>query len=132
MASVLYRLGGWTFDHRKLVVGIWVAVLVALGALAGVSGGHVSDSFTVPGTESQQALDLLKKEFPGTGGAVARIVFAAPPGHTLNEPQYRAVIQPTINAARQVPQTVPNVAAGFRESAQVSKNGRVAFADLSF
>ena len=132
MARVLYRLGGWTFDHRKLVVGIWVAVLVGLGALAGASGGKVSDSFTVPGTQSQQALDLLKKEFPGTGGAVARIVFAAPPGHTLNEPQYRAVIQPTINAARQVPQTVPNVAAGFRQSAQVSNNGRVAFADLSF
>jgi uncharacterized membrane protein YdfJ with MMPL/SSD domain len=132
MASVLYRLGGWTFDHRKLVVAIWVAVLVALGALAGAGGGHVSDSFTVPGTESQRALDLLKKEFPGTGGATARIVFAAPPGHTLNQPQYRGLVQPTLNLARRVPQTVPGVAGQLRESAQFSKDGRIAFADLSF
>ena len=107
MASVLYRLGGWTFDRRRTVVTIWVVVLVGLGALAAVSGGHVTDSFTVPGTESQRAQDLLKKEFPGAGGVVGRIVFAAPPGHTLNEPRYRAVVQPTIRAARQVPQTVP-------------------------
>ena len=84
MASVLYRLGGWTFDHRRLVVAIWVAVVLGFGALAAAVGGSQSNSFTVPGTESQRALDLLKKEFPGTGGAVARIVFAAPPGHTLN------------------------------------------------
>jgi len=75
MASVLYRLGGWTFDHRRLVVAIWVAVVLGFGALAAAVGGSQSNSFTVPGTESQRALDLLKKEFPGTGGAVARIVF---------------------------------------------------------
>ena len=31
MASVLYRLGGWTFDHRRLVVAIWVAVVLGFG-----------------------------------------------------------------------------------------------------
>src|SRR5436305_3225700 len=131
MASVLYRLGGWTFDRRRTVVAIWVVVLVGLGALAAGVGGHVSDSFTVPGTESQQALDLLKREFPGTGGAVARIVFAAPAGHTLKEPQYRSVVGPTVTAARHVPQTVGGTAA-FRQSFQISKNGRVGFADLNF
>src|SRR5947209_3158396 len=131
MASVLYRLGGWTYDRRRIVVGIWVAVLVGLGALAAAGGGHVSDSFTVPGTESQRALDLLKREFPGTGGAVGRIVFAAPRGHTLNEPRYRAVVAPTVAAAQRVPQTVGGTAA-FRESFQLSKSGRVGFADINF
>ena len=69
MASVLYRLGGWTFDHRRAVVAIWVGVLIALGALAAALGGKVSNTFTVPGTQCQQALDLLNREFPGTGGA---------------------------------------------------------------
>ena len=54
-------------------------MLIALGALAAALGGNVSNTFTVPGTESQNALNLLNKEFPGTGGATARIVFAAPP-----------------------------------------------------
>jgi len=131
MASVLYRLGGWAYDRRRTVVAIWVAVLVALGVLAAAVGGHVSNTFTVPGTESQRALNLLNKEFPGTGGATARIVFAAPKDHTLTEPQYRSLIPPTIRAAQQVPQTVGGAQA-FRQSFQISQNHRIAFADLQF
>ncbi|HEY1591306.1 MAG TPA: MMPL family transporter [Solirubrobacteraceae bacterium] len=131
MATVLYRLGAWTFDHRRAVVLIWVGVLIALGALAAGLGGKVSNTFTVPGTESQRALNLLNREFPGTGGATARIVFAAPAGHTLAEPQYRSVILPTIRAAQRVPQTVGGAQA-FRQSFQISKDRRIAFADLQF
>jgi uncharacterized membrane protein YdfJ with MMPL/SSD domain len=131
MAAVLYRLGGWTFDRRRLVIVIWVAVLLGFGALMLAVGGKVSNSFTVPGTESQQALDLLNKEFPGAGGASARIVFAAPAGHTLTEPQYRKLIQPTIDRARDVPQTVGGTTA-FEQSFQLSKDKRIAFADISF
>jgi RND superfamily putative drug exporter len=131
MASVLYRLGGWTFDHRRTVVAIWVGILVALGAIAAASGGKVSNSFTVPGTESQRALSLLNKEFPGTGGATTRIVFAAPAGHTLLEPRYRTLIAPTIRDAQRVPQTVGGVQA-FRQSFQISNDHRIAFADLQF
>src|SRR5437763_3938385 len=127
MATVLYRLGGWTYDRRRTVVAIWVAVLVALGVLAAAFGGHVSNSFSVPGTESQRALTLLNREFPGTGGATARIVFAAPAGHTLLEPQYRKLITPTIQLARQVPQSVGGAAA-FRQSFQISNDHRIAFA----
>ena len=131
MASVLYRLGGWCFDRRGVVVAIWVGVLIALGVIAVGAGGKVSNSFTVPGTESQRALNLLNKEFPGTGGATARIVFAAPAGHTLLDPQYESLIRPTIQAAQRVPQTVGGAAA-FRQSFQLSNNRRVGFADLQF
>src|SRR5437763_7203396 len=131
MATVLYRLGGWTYDRRRTVVAIWVAVLVALGVLAAAFGGHVSNSFSVPGTESQRALNLLNKEFPGSGGATARIVFAAPPGHTLAEPRYRSLIAPTIRLAKQVPQSVGGSAA-FRQSFQLSSDRRIGFADLQF
>src|SRR5437764_6094814 len=131
MATVLYRLGSWTFDHRRTVVAIWVSILVALGVLAAAFGGHVSNSFTVPGTESQRALTLLGKEFPGTGGATARIVFAAPPGHTLTELRYRAVVVPTIRLAQQVPGSVGGASA-FRQSFQLSNDRRIGFADLQF
>jgi RND superfamily putative drug exporter len=131
VATALYRLGSWTFDRRRTVVVIWIAVLAVFGALAALVGGKVSDSFTVPGTESQRALDLLNKEFPGAGGAVARIVFAAPPGHKLTELKYRSLIKPTVDRARAVPQTVGGPTA-FEQSAELSKDGRVAFADISF
>lgn len=131
MATLLYRLGGWTFERRRRVVVGWLVVAVALGALAAGVGGRVSNSFSVPGTESQRALDLLNKEFPGAGGAVARIVFAAPQGHTLTEERYRSLIKPTVERAREVPQTIGGATA-FEKSAQLSKDKRVAFADISF
>jgi len=113
------------------VLALWIAVLLLLGIGAGALKGKTSDAFSVPGTESQRALNLLAKKFPGTGGATARIVVAAPAGHTLREPQYRKLIAPTVALARRVPQTVTTPAA-FRKSATVSRDGRVSFADLAF
>jgi RND superfamily putative drug exporter len=113
------------------VLALWIAVLVLLAIGAGALKGKTSNAFSVPGTESQRALNLLAKKFPGTGGATARIVVAAPAGHTLSEPQYRRLIAPTVALARRVPQTVTTPAA-FRKSVTVSRDGRIAFADLAF
>jgi RND superfamily putative drug exporter len=77
---VLYRIGSWSVRHRRFVVAGWIAVIVIVGARAGALKGHTNDAFNVPGTQSQQALELLDAKFPGTGGADARIVFAAPRG----------------------------------------------------
>jgi RND superfamily putative drug exporter len=131
MAVLLYGLGGWAFRRRRVVAAFWVSVLVALGIGSATLKGTTSDSFSVPGTESQRALDLLAEKFPGTGGASSRIVFAAPAGHTLTEPQYRKLIEPTVALARKVPQTV---APGptLRQTLKVSTDSRVAFADLNF
>src|SRR3977135_4133191 len=106
MAVLLYRLGGWAFRRRRLGAGFWVAVLVALGIGATTLKGHTSDTFNVPGTESQRALDLLNATFPGTGGASARIVFAAPAGHTLREAKDPTPAAPTVPRARQRTHTI--------------------------
>jgi RND superfamily putative drug exporter len=130
MAALLYRLGGAAFRRRRIVAAFWVVVLIVVGVGAAALRGPTSDIFNVPGTESQHALDLLNKKFPGTGGASARIVFAAPAGHSLREARYRTLIGPTVGLARKVPQTVG--ASDIGETVVVSKNGRVAFADLNF
>jgi RND superfamily putative drug exporter len=96
VALLLYRLGRACFRRKWLVLGAWVALLILIVVLAAAFKGATNDSFSVPGTESQRALALLDQRFPGTGGATARIVFAAPPGHTLSESQYQSVIQPTV------------------------------------
>jgi RND superfamily putative drug exporter len=131
MTTVLYRLGGLAYDRRRLVVAAWLAVLVAVGAAAAALHKPTNDAFNVPGTQSQQALDLLDAHFPGAGGATARLVFAAPPGHTLNEPRYRKLIAPTVTLAERVPQSVRSARA-FTASLQLSKTKRIAFADLHF
>jgi RND superfamily putative drug exporter len=114
-----------------VVLAVWAVALVAAALLAGALKGTESDSFTVPGTEAQRALDLLDAKFPGTGGATARIVFAAPDGHTLIEPRFRRLVGPTVALARQVPQSVGGGSA-FRHSIQIARDGRIGFADLHF
>jgi RND superfamily putative drug exporter len=131
MSSFLYRLGHWAFRRRWLVLGVWIALLIGVGGLSQAVKTDTNDAFNVPGTESQRALDLLDEKFPGSGGATARVVFAAPAGHTLDEEQYADVVDPTIAAAQKVPQAV-TTGEQFGESFTMSKDKTVGFADLHF
>jgi RND superfamily putative drug exporter len=129
---VLNRVGSWSVRHRRFVVAGWIAVIVAVGALAGALKGHTDDAFNVPGTQSQQALELLNAKFPGTGGADARIVFAAPPGHRLTDPRYNDLVLPTIKLVEQVPQTVGVSGTNLKSPLTLSKDRTIGFADIHF
>ena len=54
-------------------------------ASASAFSGKTSNEFSVPGTESQVAQDLLQDKFPEAGGGSARVVFAAPEGEKLTD-----------------------------------------------
>jgi putative drug exporter of the RND superfamily len=131
VSSYLYRLGHWAVKRRRFVVGFWIALLIGIGALSQAVRDDTSDAFNVPGTESQEALDLLDEKFPGSGGATARLVFAAPEGHTLDEPQYREVVDPTVERAQKVPQAV-TTGEQFIQGFTPSKDKTMGFADLHF
>jgi RND superfamily putative drug exporter len=87
MATYLYRLGAFVFERRRRVVALWLVVLAAVIASAMAFGGQTNDKFTVPGTESQQAQELLEEKFPAASGTYARIAFAAPSGERLTDPE---------------------------------------------
>src|SRR5690242_7750056 len=106
MARHLANLGRASYRHRWPVLIGWIAALALMAFAAASLHKPTSDAFNVPGTESQQALDLLDAKFPGAGGATARLVFAAPSGHTLTESRYRRVVEPTVELAQRVPQSV--------------------------
>ena len=80
MAHVLGRLAAAAAGHWKRSLAIVAAVLVALGAASTAGGGAFVDSFSTPGTESQQAVDLLTQRFPAQSGDTATLVFAADAG----------------------------------------------------
>jgi RND superfamily putative drug exporter len=110
---------------------LWVVLLVALGVTSQAVKKDTNDAFNVPGTESQRALDLLDEKFPGSGGATARVVFAAPKGHTLDEPQYKEVVDPTIERAQAVPQSI-TTGEQFAKGFIPSRDKTIGFADLHF
>ncbi|MFD8650308.1 MMPL family transporter [Streptomyces mirabilis] len=104
MAVLLHRLGRSAYRRRKLVLGIWLFVLAALIACVSIFSGKLDDRFSVPGTESQRALDSLSKTLPEASGASAQIVFTAPRGHQVTEAPYSAVIARTVAEAKKAPQ----------------------------
>ena len=131
MASYLYRLGRFSFRRRRLILALWLATLAMLGVGAATLSGPTSDEFSIPGTEAQEAMDLLGQRFPGAGadGAQARVVFAAPAGEKLTDGANRAAVA----------QTVAELKAGAQVAAvtdplqgTVNQAGTVAYAQVTF
>ncbi|QNE20767.1 MMPL family transporter [Kribbella qitaiheensis] len=106
MANLLYRLGRFSYQRRRIVTAIWVFVLVVLGVGALTLGGKTANTFSIPGTESQRALDALKTELPAASGASATIVVKAPAGQTLTTPAVKAAVGATVAKANQLPEIV--------------------------
>ena len=130
MAVLLHRLGHSAYRHRKLVLGIWLFVLAALITCVGVFGGKLDDRFSVPGTESQRALDSLSKTLPEASGASAQIVFTAPEGHRITEAPYTAVIARTVTKTQQAPQVSGVV--DPRTAGAVSADGTTAIVQIQY
>src|SRR3954470_262652 len=125
MATFLYRLGRFSFRRRRLVLMLWIAVLAVVGIGAMNVSTSTSDSFSLPGTQSQKALDLLEKGFPqaSASGATARVVFEAPKGHTLASGADRTEVQSLIADLKKAPQ-VANVSDPY-QSGLISKSGTI-------
>ena len=130
MATRLYRIGDWAFQHRRKVLAGWLLILVAAFASAALFGGKTSNEFSVPGTESQVAQDLLEQKFPEAGGGSARVVFAAPEGERLTDPENKAAVLESVERASKAPEVV-GVQDPYSAGA-ISKDGRIGFADVYY
>ncbi|MCZ1002992.1 MMPL family transporter [Streptomyces mirabilis] len=132
MATFLYRLGRLAFRRRRVVVMLWVAVLAAIGIGAMSAPGTSAGALSVPGTQSQRAIDLLQKEFPqaSADGATARVVFEAPSGQKLTSAANKAEVESLVATLEKSPQ-VSGVTDPFT-SGLVSRSGTIAYAQVSY
>ncbi|WP_277207490.1 MMPL family transporter [Isoptericola croceus] len=93
MSSVLYSLGRWTVGARRLVVAAWLGILVVTGAAGAFVFQEFDNSVTIPGTESQRALDQLSATFPEVSGSSAQIVVVAPEGDAVTDDAVREPVE---------------------------------------
>ncbi len=84
------RLGRWCYRRRRIVVFGWVLSLAVAGTLAVTSGGEFATNFKLPGSESQQALDLLGQRFTAFSGSTADITFATRRPQKVSDPGIKA------------------------------------------
>ncbi|WP_328715260.1 MMPL family transporter [Nocardia salmonicida] len=130
MSRYLFALGRAMARFRWLVLAAWLLLLACgIGFALGV-GGKTTDNFTVPGTESQDAVELLRERMPAFGGAQMQVTFAAPEGTKLSDAQPGSEVTRTIAEFK----ALPGVAAVVDplETQTISPDQRVALGSVQF
>ncbi|RKS77859.1 RND superfamily putative drug exporter [Motilibacter peucedani] len=122
----------WCYRHRLVVVLAWVVVLVGLGATTAAVGTAYNDEFTLPGTESTKALDLLTANLPAQAGEADTIVLHVRSG-TVTDASVRERATSMLREVAASPH-VAAVTSPFDDAgtAQVSKDGTTAYASVAF
>ena len=122
----------WCIGHRRRVVIGWILIAVMLSVLAQAAGRNYSTDFSLPGTQAQKALDLLKHEFRAQSGDVDTIVFRTTSG-TVSSPQVTRAINPLLTQVSRMPHVVTVVSPYTpRGALQVSHDRSTAFAQVYF
>ncbi len=129
MSDLLARIARALTHHwKRSLAGAFVTLLV-LGTLA-ATGEPAADDFKIPGTESQQAIDLFRAHTPALAGADATLVFSVEEGR-LAEAQTRAAVEGALAKVAQL-EDVAEVGDPFAEGGTVSPDGRLAAVDVRY
>lgn len=126
-------LATWCVRHRRLVVLFWVVALVVVSAVEAGVGSNYSNNFSLPKTESTEALHLLQAASPKVAGDREQVVVATSGGRKVTDP----AVEDRVTAMLQRLQAVPHVTTvlspyGPGGAEQISKSGTVAFAVVTF
>ncbi|MEU4172127.1 MMPL family transporter [Streptomyces sp. NPDC026665] len=133
MATYLYRLARLAFRRRGTTVLVWLALLVLAGVGAATASSTASATFSLPGTESQRAFDLIEKRFPNSSadGATARVVLRAADGQPLTAAVHKDAVRQVVAGLRSGSDQVAAVADPYRAEA-VSKDGSTAYVSVTY
>ena len=116
------------------MVIIWIVLLVGVNALSGAAGGDFSTDFSLPGADSQAALDLLSERFPQAAGDTADIVFKAEQG--VEDPEVKGTMTALFAELEEVDRVVEKggITSPYEPGGeqQISPDGTIAFATMHF
>jgi putative drug exporter of the RND superfamily len=82
---MLIKLAKFSVKHRRMMVGFWVLLVVALGAISNSVGTNFATEFELPASESNDVQKLLETNNSNRAGFSGQVVFASPNGVTTDE-----------------------------------------------
>src|SRR4051812_31530401 len=114
--------------HRWRTFLAWLLALIVVQVVAASVGVKAISSFRLPGTESQEAYDLLAAHFPAAKGDTDQLVYRARTGTLADQ---RARIEASI---KQVTgdSHVAAVTGPFGPGGRLTKDGRIGVATLVY
>ena len=129
---MLQRLARFVYHRRWWVLGAWIALLVALPALNAAAGGVFKDEFSLPDSESDDAMHLLQDSgFGSQAGFSGQLVFRNPDG--FDDPTVQSDLEKLF---AQLHKGIPDsqVVSPFTpetKGRQISEDGTIAFAEVN-
>ncbi|MCI3239584.1 MMPL family transporter [Streptomyces spinosisporus] len=123
----------WCYRHRLVVLLLWVGALFGVGFSASNAGTNYANVFSLPDTDSKSAYDLMQKAFPSTSGDTDTVVWKVDDG-SVRDQAVRTRLQPALDRIAKMPGVgeVTSPYAGARGAAQISGDGKIAYAQLTF
>jgi len=124
-------LAAWCVRHRRIVVSAWLVALIGLTLISQSVGSRYKDSFSLNGTQSFQALNLLEKVAPKASGDHEQIVVAVKQGK-LTDPGTRIRVEAMLAKIAALGDVASVTSPyGRHGAAQISASGQVGFANVT-
>lgn len=105
MATWLYRIGEAAARRAWAVILTWVLIVAGVAGAYTAFHGKLSNTFTMPGTQTQQLSDELAQRFPSANRGSGQIILTTGDGTALTEEQKQAFSA----ALSALPSEVPSV-----------------------
>ncbi|KOU10480.1 MULTISPECIES: MMPL family transporter [unclassified Streptomyces] len=122
-------MGRWCARRPRRVIGAWLLLLLVLGGAVMAYGRVTSEAVTIPGSDSQAALDTAAAAFPGpASGNQPLVLRTGPGGPVLTGDSTREAVERSARAIAEVPHVV-SVTSPYERAgaAAMSRDGHTAY-----
>ncbi|MQY11620.1 Membrane protein YdfJ [Streptomyces sp. RB5] len=120
------RLAGWAQRHRWGALVLWIVALVVISAAAQGAGDAYRNDFSLPGTETQAATDVLKEHGSLEAGDTVQIVLSDSAGLAGE----RQRVEGLLEKVGKLP-SVAQVRSPYEDTVAVSEDGTVGYATVT-
>ena len=130
---MLAGLASFCYRRRRVVVLLWIIALLAIAVMSRRAGDAFSQRFSLNGSDSQQATDLLASTHNNQGILSGELVFKA--DHGISDPAVKARLTTLFDKVAKVA-SVTGVRSPYdpvpQARAQVAPGGKIAYATVLF
>ena len=123
---MLIRLARFSVRRRRLMIGFWLLLVIALGAISASLGPNFATQFELPKSESNDVRELLSANSPDLAGFSGQIVFTSPNGVTTDE--IKSSMTELFTQVAQIPGVA--VSSPFDTPGKINPAGTTAFAAI--
>jgi RND superfamily putative drug exporter len=128
--GALHKLARACALHPWRTIAGWFVFMIAIFTSVGLFGGQLVNEFTIPGSETQQATDLLTEKFPERSGDAAQVVFQT--DGSMADADAKAAVAAAADAAAEIPGVIAVGDPYAGEGGAISEDGHIGVIDVQF